>query len=53
MKSENSKVVVKQRDPASSILCLLFLNDILNNINSNIPAIVNIEDIQIVFITIC
>lgn len=43
----NSKIGVKQGDPASSILCLFFLNDILNNINRNIPGIVNIDDIQV------
>ena len=38
---------VKQGDPASSILCLFFLNDILNNINSNINGIIDIDDLHV------
>jgi hypothetical protein len=38
---------VKQGDPASSILCLLFLNDIVNNVNTDINGIMNIGDIQL------
>ncbi|XP_045185370.2 uncharacterized protein LOC123543357 [Mercenaria mercenaria] len=38
---------VKQGDPASSILCLFFLNDIVNNVNTNIDGILNIDDLQL------
>jgi hypothetical protein len=42
-----SNIGVKQGDPASSILCLFFLNDILNNINSNIDGIIEINNLKI------
>lgn len=40
----SSNIGVKQGDPSSSILCLFFLNDILNNINTNQEGILNVED---------
>lgn len=43
----NSNIGVKQGDPASSILCLFFLNDIVNNVNTDINGIMNIGDIQL------
>ena len=42
-----SNIGVKQGDPASSILCLLYLNDIINNINSNLDGIMTVHDINI------
>ena len=42
-----SNIGVKQGDPTSSILCLFFLNDILDNINSNLNGIITIDDLQI------
>jgi len=42
-----SHIGVKQGDPASSILCLFFLNDILDNINSNLEGIMKIDDLKI------
>jgi hypothetical protein len=39
---------VKQGDPASSILCLFFLNDILNSVNNNnLNNIFEIDDLRI------
>ena len=42
-----SNIGVKQGDPASSILCLFFLNDILNHINTNIDGIISVDEIQL------
>jgi len=42
-----SKVGIKQGDPASSILCLFFLNDLLENINSSINGIFSIDDLKL------
>lgn len=49
LKSENinSNIGVKQGDPASSLLCLFFLNDIIDGVNSNINGILAIEELQI------
>ena len=49
LKSEfiESNIGVKQGDPASSILCLFFLNDILNSINTNLNGIINIDTLQL------
>ena len=46
----NSNIGVKQGDPASSILCLFFLNEILNNINSNLNGILEVDDLKIVLL---
>ena len=43
----HSFVGVKQDDPASSLLCLFYLNDILENVNSRLDGIINIEVINI------
>ena len=43
----NSNIGVKQGDPASSILCLFLLNDILNHINSNVDGIISVDEIQL------
>ena len=42
-----SNIGVKQGDPVSSILCLFFLNDILDNINSDLDGILTIDDVQL------
>jgi hypothetical protein len=49
MESEHitSEVGVKQGDPASSILCLFFLNDILNSINKDINGIIDIGELKL------
>ena len=43
----NSKNGVKQGDPSSSLLCLFFLNDIIQHINTNIDGIMTLNDIKI------
>jgi hypothetical protein len=43
----HSYIGVKQGDPASSILCLFFLNDILNSIHSDMDGIVSIDDLKL------
>ena len=45
-----SHIGVKQGDPSSSILCLFFLNDILNSINENIDGILNIDNLKLFLI---
>ena len=45
-----SNVDVKQGDPSSSLLCLFFLNDILDNIDTNIPGLLDIDDLKIVLL---
>jgi len=45
-----SEVGVKQGDPASSILCLFFLNDLLENKNSSINGIISIDDLKLVML---
>ena len=42
----NSHAAVKQGDPCSSILFMMFVNDIIENIDSNIEAIITINDIK-------
>jgi hypothetical protein len=42
----NSYSGVKQGDPCSSILFMMFVNDIIENINSNIEGIISIDDIK-------
>jgi len=41
-----SNTGVKQGDPCSSILFLMFVNDMVENINSNIEGIITINDIK-------
>ena len=45
-----SNVGVKRADPSSSLLCLFFLNDILDNIDTNIPGLLDIDDLKIVLL---
>ena len=49
VKSEsfNSYIGVKQGDPCSSLLCLFFLNDILQHIKSDIDGILTVDDMQL------
>ena len=42
-----SHIGVKQGDPASSLLCLFFLNDILKNINTNIDNIFSLDNLKL------
>ena len=42
-----SKIGVKQGDPSSSMLCLFYLNDILNSINDNIDGVINIDELNL------
>ena len=46
----NSNIGVKQGDPASSILCLFFLNDILNNITTDLNGVINIDNLYLFLI---
>jgi len=43
----NSKFVVKQGDPSNSLLCLFFLNDIIQHINTDIDGIVTLEELKL------
>ena len=45
--SIHSFVGVKQGDPASSLLCLFYLNDLLDDVNSKLDGIINIDGINI------
>ena len=38
---------VKQGDPSSSLLFMLFVNDILDNINSNLDGIFTMNEIKL------
>ena len=43
----HSFVGVKQGDPASSLLCLFYLNDVLDDVNSRLDGIINTDGINI------
>ncbi len=43
----NSQMGVKQGDPSSSLLFLLFVNDIVQNINSDIEGIFSTNELNI------
>ena len=43
----SSNVGVKQGDPSSSLMFLFFVNDILNNIDTNIDGIFTINDVKL------
>ena len=43
----------KQGDCGSSLMFMMFLNDILNNINSNIDNIFSINEIKFISNTLC
>jgi len=42
-----SNIGVKQGEPASSILCIFVLNDILDNIYSYLNGILTIDDVKL------
>jgi len=41
---------VKQGDPCSSLLCLLFLNDISENINADLDGIISVDESKLFLI---
>ena len=43
----NSQLGVKQGDPSSSLLFMMFVNDILSNINSNLEGIFTVEEVEL------
>lgn len=43
----NSNIGVKQGDPSSSLLFMMFVNDIIENINTNIDGIFTIDEIKL------
>ena len=45
-----SNIGVKQGEPASSILCIFVLNDILDNINIDLDGILSISDVKLVLL---
>lgn len=38
---------VKQGDPSSPLLAMFFINDLINNVNSNLPGVVTLDDIRL------
>jgi hypothetical protein len=38
---------VKQGDPSSPLLAMFFINDLINNINSNLPGLISLDIIKI------
>ena len=44
--SLNSQLGVKQGDPSSSLLFMMFVNDILANINSNLEGIFTVDELR-------
>ena len=43
----NSQLGVKQGDPSSSLLFMMFVNDILTNINSNLEGIFTVDGVEL------
>lgn len=43
----DSHLGVKQGDPSSSLLFMMFVNDIMNNINSNLNGIFSLDELQL------
>ena len=43
----NSQLGVKQGDPSSSLLFMMFVNDILTNINSNLEGIFTVDEVEL------
>ena len=43
----NSQLGVKQGDPSSSLLFMMFVNDILANINSDLEGIFSIDEVKL------
>ena len=43
----DSKLGVKQGDPSSSLLFMMFVNDIISNINTNLEGIVTIDELKL------
>lgn len=44
---ETTGLGVKQGDPSSPLLAMFFINDLINNINSDLPGIITLEDIKL------
>ena len=45
----NSKIGVKQCDPSTSLLCLFFLNDIIQHINTDKDGIMTLEELKLFY----
>lgn len=45
--SINSRLGVKQGDPSSSLLFMMFVNDILTNINSDLEGIFTVDEVKL------
>jgi len=46
----NLKFGVKQGDPLNSLLCLFFLNDIIQHINTDIDGIMTLEELKLLLL---
>ena len=46
----NLQFGVKQGDPSSSLLCLFFLNDIIQHINTDIDGIMTLEELKLLLL---
>ena len=46
----NSHLGVKQGDPSSSLLFMMFVNDIISNINTGLQGIFSVDEIQLFLI---
>ncbi len=49
----NSHLWVKQGDPSSSLLFMIFVNDIITNINSDVAGIFTLNEIKLFFVIVC